>query len=538
MSNQQRNLRNRSIPIPPPAPPIKRGRGRPRKVPRDVGVDGGASSVSGGSLAGLDGPSSEREEQRVVGRVRGEEEDEDEYEEDEHEEEDERDENDDDDNDDDNDDDDPRLNDTKGRAFPGVLKSIVSRFPETLTNTLKRSGNRIRDVPKVSNVEALLSRIPAAIISDTWTQEMEDDMRVRFESDPMRVYMARLPIEQNVLPLWRRCCHLRQVFPTDIIGPEHNMEYGVDMVLKKTTRTNPNWSRGFCLALDRLIFSSPCNDNMNLLALFIRYAVACRIDDRRRVPMDDSATGHPFFDVMKEEIELADGSLDLRRIGERAREVWQSRGFATSWEIQVLESLENRYFDEEQIDRDVEVEDDLAPYRVLPTDLYRLQKAFEKLSDLGVPIFTDMETRYKVRCHSRAIGGIPRNLREFNRLRNALMLKDMRLQEQRGLGRTTVVEEEDVDGVGDSDSWEGFSDGNGQDPIPEHDVVDHDVFYDHDGDDDNDLMDKGPIPGLDAKEGEDEKVTEEEMEMLELAPRQTLDDDNVDIKVEPLDEDL
>ncbi|KAI1401602.1 hypothetical protein F4819DRAFT_316837 [Hypoxylon fuscum] len=44
---------------------------------------------------------------------------------------------------------------------------------------------------------------------------------------------------------------------------------------------NPNWTRSFCEALDKLVVASPCGDDMGLLGLFIRYTVACRMSPRR-----------------------------------------------------------------------------------------------------------------------------------------------------------------------------------------------------------------------------------------------------------------
>ncbi|KAI8950554.1 hypothetical protein F4801DRAFT_602289 [Xylaria longipes] len=61
---------------------------------------------------------------------------------------------------------------------------------------------------------------------------MEDDMCIRFWEDPLRGYMTR-PIQKSTMALWRKCCHLA-VFPTDIIGPKHYMEYGTDVVIRES----------------------------------------------------------------------------------------------------------------------------------------------------------------------------------------------------------------------------------------------------------------------------------------------------------------
>ncbi|KAI0399483.1 hypothetical protein F4802DRAFT_602917 [Xylaria palmicola] len=192
---------------------------------------------------------------------------------------------------------------------------------------------------------------------------------------------------------------------------------------------DPNWDQYFSVALDCLVFGSPCDDSMDLLALFIRYAVACRTD-RRRVPMDDSATGSPFFEEMETQIRQARGRLNLRAIGEKAREAWTARGLAVTWEMQVLNNLEIMCLDVDDWLREEEEEEEEeeegqevgarspAPYKVLVEDLKALQKAFKGVSGVcGDPLFSDLEARKT----------------DLNRLRMALRLKDMRLEAQRAL---------------------------------------------------------------------------------------------------------
>jgi hypothetical protein len=86
---------------------------------------------------------------------------------------------------------------------------------------------------------------------------------------------------------------------------------------------------------------------MKLLSLFIRYVVACQLDDRTGVPMNDSKTGHPFFVVMTDAIKEANGQLSLPEIGEAARATWPSRGCFLPWEASVLEGIEKIAFDGE-----------------------------------------------------------------------------------------------------------------------------------------------------------------------------------------------
>ncbi|KAI0186360.1 hypothetical protein EV127DRAFT_514525 [Xylaria flabelliformis] len=505
----ERNLRSRVVPN-SSAPRVHRGRGRPRKIPRLDNVDvGGVVDLEEDEYH----PQQEEEEENE-----GEDEEQEEEEED-------------------DDDDDERLRPTfrSGKAkrgmkgtglrskqwavnkektleglsrLPGHLMSIVSDFPDQLADFSEFTRFKIRRTARADTVEELLSKIPAPLISETWTQEMEDDLCRRFRDDPLRGYMAkRRPVQKSTMALWRKCCHLR-VFPTDIIGAEHYMEYGTDVVVgdgESVSRPNPDWTKQFCDELGNLVFGSPCNGNMGLLALLIRYAAACRINDRRKVPMDDSAgTELEFFNVMKEQMELSGGSLSLQEIGEKARETWQLRGFDKLWVIQVLENLENMYApddeeddgeddregngededgedgededgeDEDGEDEDGEDEDDgedgedgetgFAPYKVLLEDLVALREAFGQVSDLGFPLFTNIEMRYKVVAQARPPGGAPKTWADLNRLREALMLKDMRLEEQRRLRLVPQGRGESEDSWGGLSTGNGTGNGNGQDP--------------------------------------------------------------------------
>ncbi|KAK5629205.1 hypothetical protein RRF57_004920 [Xylaria bambusicola] len=432
MENQQRTLRSRSVSIAPAQDDgvQRRGRGRPRR-----NVQG---ARGGGVVSGPAHPSRRQEED-----INPFEEDEDEEEE--------------------------QVEVNNGEEGDGDEEENDDGL--TYEQPIQRIRAFIRTIP-VPDIDELMSRVPELIISAEWTQEMEDDLVDRFRRDPIRAFVDNMSTHLSVWSLWRKSCHLASVFPTDIIGPKHHMEYGVNVKVGGVDRPNPNWSRRFCQALDRLILASPCDDNMGLLALFIRYTVACRIDDRRRVPMDDSATGHSFFDLMEEQMQLANGQVDLATIGQRARNVWGLRGLAKSWEIRVLENLEATVVARDD-DGDIEMRDDLAPYKVLPLDLETLKRAFGqvKRGGGGAPIFSDIDTEYDLICQARSAtrGGVPANSDDFNRLLNALMLKDMRLVEQRRLGiqvqapiGVPVVPDIPDMTIDDDERqlWEGFGDGD------------------------------------------------------------------------------
>lgn len=138
----------------------------------------------------------------------------------------------------------------------------------------------------------LRSRLPCAEdhYDDVWGEEEEEELLASFpEDDAYRVYVSTRDhgITTSYFAMWRKICRLRGCFPEQIIRAKHYLEYGEQVqVARGLWKPDPNWTKNFCRILEVLVIYSPCGDNMSLLGLFIRYAVACHTD-RRRVPVHD-----------------------------------------------------------------------------------------------------------------------------------------------------------------------------------------------------------------------------------------------------------
>ncbi|KAI2601971.1 hypothetical protein GGR54DRAFT_559880 [Hypoxylon sp. NC1633] len=324
--------------------------------------------------------------------------------------------------------------------LPGTLLGFAGKLTAELGRRAATYKSWVRTHRPAVDIEELMNRLPRAEdnIDELWTQEKEDELLERFERDPLRAYMATTRtsnVHDQFWAMWRKACNLRKVFPTDIIGAKEYLEYGegVIEVSEGVHVPDPHWIRGFCVALDFLIVASPCRGDMGLLGLFIRYAVACRINDRRQVPLDESGLRCAFFKFMKQAMKSSDGSTSLREIGVNVRRLWVERGLPLPWEALVLKQIEKSVGDSEAEPVFQEEGAWFQPYAVCTADLKCVNSAFRNVTDIGYPMFSNMDEVFTVLSNARAAKDAPKKLKELMSLRLPLLLADMRIWEKRHL---------------------------------------------------------------------------------------------------------
>ncbi|KAI0850459.1 hypothetical protein F5Y00DRAFT_260757 [Daldinia vernicosa] len=315
----------------------------------------------------------------------------------------------------------------------GGMMTHASKFTQLLADRSTNVKAWVKDNRPVVTMEQLLARLPSADIEGSWTQEMEDDLRARFEANPLRAYTAKKRnVHNHFWSLWRKTCQLRGVFPTDVIGAREYLEYGDKVeVAKGVWEPDPNWNRSFCEALDFLVVASPCRGDMGLLSLFIRYAVACSIDDRRRVPLDESGWRSPYFRDVEGAIKTIKGRRSLLFIGEQTRRLWGEQGLEIPWEGRVFALLEEQYQEREIEPFNQEEDAEFQLYAVTTNHLKVLIQAFRDVHDLGYAMFSDMDERFKVISNARSGKDAPKNWEDLTKLRLPLLLADMRIREKR-----------------------------------------------------------------------------------------------------------
>ncbi|KAI0376526.1 hypothetical protein F5Y04DRAFT_292682 [Hypomontagnella monticulosa] len=330
---------------------------------------------------------------------------------------------------------------------------------------------------RTRKIEELEAKLPGPGIDQLWTQEKEDELTATFDASALKAYAGRRArVHDHFFTLWKKAYQLRRVFPTDVIGARQYLEYeGRARLSNGQVISNPNWTRQFCEELDFLIVSSPCGDDMDLLATFIRYEVACRTDDRRPVPLDLSRRRSGFLQLMEDKIKAAHGARDLIDIGREARRQWIDDGMKLPWEALMMEQIELLAFidreeeddededeevvdeededededgddDEERDDDEEEEEEEMRPpplsYSVGVRDLRTVKKAFSGIINLGIPMFRDVNDVFALASTARAThGGSPKDWAELIRLRIPLLKAEMRILEKR---RLAEVDEEDA----------------------------------------------------------------------------------------------
>ncbi|KAI6089601.1 hypothetical protein F4821DRAFT_275712 [Hypoxylon rubiginosum] len=325
------------------------------------------------------------------------------------------------------------------KGLSGGLLSQVVNAPRELArraDSTKTWMDRFRPPLTIEDLVDLLPKLEDEM-GGGWTQEREDELVAGFEGDGWEAYIEKKrPVHNHFWSLWRKACQLRRVFPTDVVGPKQYLEYAATPGVKVTEDVfapNPCWTRSFCEALDFLIVASPCRGDMNLLSMFIRYAVALRINDRRRVPIGKSGAGNPFLKEMDRVMREHKGALDLPNIGREARRAWSSRGVELPWVALSLRELERAVFNGE-VEPFLDDGSLFQSYKVVTGDLKVVARAFKETTDMGLPIFIDMDERWKVVSNSRRVKEAPpQTWSDLSRLRKQLLLADMRFLEKRRL---------------------------------------------------------------------------------------------------------
>ncbi|KAI0376739.1 hypothetical protein F5Y04DRAFT_265919 [Hypomontagnella monticulosa] len=97
------------------------------------------------------------------------------------------------------------------------------------------------------------------------------------------------------------------------------------------------------------------------------------------------------------------------------------------WEALVLRQIEKLAHDPDAEPLFPHGGVDLEPYPVELGDLKAIKAAFETVHDLGLPIFSDMRTRFKLISSARTAKDAPKNAAELKILREPLLLADMRI---------------------------------------------------------------------------------------------------------------
>ncbi|KAI0121161.1 hypothetical protein BJ170DRAFT_148398 [Xylariales sp. AK1849] len=246
--------------------------------------------------------------------------------------------------------------------------------------------------------------IEPLVYDNNWSAHDEQNLQGKLASDAYYQYLGTVGIpasNKGFFPMWRKIMGIMQCLPTDIVGPKTHL------VSTSTTKVsvggsmvhNPIWSQRFCKRLSRLALGGPCGENPKLLGLFIRWAVASRMDDRRRrIPFSHGTGGDPFFSAMSKRLYDADGSKSVVAMHQEVRRELRSIGIQLPWYSKVMRNIEKQLYERaDPSNRDAS----FASYEATTSDLLVIEKAFNSCQTFGVPTFANVGDKYRIVSHTR-----------------------------------------------------------------------------------------------------------------------------------------
>ncbi|RYO82251.1 hypothetical protein DL762_000274 [Monosporascus cannonballus] len=323
------------------------------------------------------------------------------------------------------------------------------------------------EFPAVS-LEELAERLPKAedSLDDIWTAEKEEELQASLVDDAYYQYaMNKGPpkTDRRYWTMWRKVCRMVKCFPTDIIGAKQDLRYAQSTAVLRqgfggttfegATISDPNWSWRFAEPLSALALGSPCRDNVDLLAFFVRYAVACRTNDRRRYRTRTRNIPCVFLRELAALVARTDGNDPMVELHAGLRRKWTAGGRHIPDSSEVLLEIEQRSWDASVPERRAgEDEESFALYSVLTEDLTSVLEAFKNTRHKGLRMYPDPQESAAVLWNAVERDDLGRlSLQDWNVLRGPLIVEEMRflrkrrLSEQPGLAGPEEGAEEEQD---------------------------------------------------------------------------------------------
>ncbi|RYP69263.1 hypothetical protein DL770_008273 [Monosporascus sp. CRB-9-2] len=246
---------------------------------------------------------------------------------------------------------------------------------------------------------------------------------------------------------------------------QYAMSKGPPKTDRRGDRLRPELELGFTEPLSALALGSPCRDNVDLLAFFIRYAVACRTNDRRRYRMRTRNISCVFLRELAALVARTDGNDPVVELHAGLKGKWTADDRHIPDSAEVLLEIEKRSRNASVPERRAgEDEESFAPYPVLTEDLTSVLKAFKNAKHKVLRMYPDPQERATVPWNAVEGDDLGKlSLQDWNVLRGPLIVEEMRflrkrrLSEQLGLARPEEeAEEEQAAGRGEGDP-EGLS---------------------------------------------------------------------------------
>ncbi|RMJ01900.1 hypothetical protein CDV36_015570 [Fusarium kuroshium] len=159
-------------------------------------------------------------------------------------------------------------------------------------------------------------------LSDTWTQQDEDEMLAEWDASPEEVACASIKGDGPTTTMWKVCLRTFRCSPLGMISPLMGLRY--------QTMPGPSqpgiWSREFCNRLTALIPYSIWHGRPKRLAMALQYAVICRTDDRRPWMLQSSCPALTRLRQFMDDVEDSELSQSIHHMHKRSRSLATEAG--------------------------------------------------------------------------------------------------------------------------------------------------------------------------------------------------------------------
>ncbi|KAH9907085.1 hypothetical protein F4778DRAFT_613623 [Xylariomycetidae sp. FL2044] len=325
------------------------------------------------------------------------------------------------------------------KKLPAELQRIAKDQPRKLTRMaekseawIKKSKGSIR-----SNQDLLEQLFPAEqCLDDLWTRDDELKFQRALLASPYKQYLMVYKPSTSInrfVSMWKRVCRITHRAPPTILCRSNGLEYAATPRITLTDGSScpdPIWTARFCDKFSKLTIGGPWGNNMALFTLFLRYTVACRINDRRKLLFEHN-TESKFMERMQDRLgPNRDPRKSIPKIHQEVRASLNKDGVQLPWYSHMFRKLEQlTYKAEESSDEDEE-----TPYQLTTGDLTVVQRAVSNCKVFGRPMFQPVGDISRVLIHGLGYE-YPKDIEDIRALQLAYYEKVERISAKTNLTR-------------------------------------------------------------------------------------------------------
>ncbi|TDZ49655.1 hypothetical protein C8034_v006386 [Colletotrichum sidae] len=262
-------------------------------------------------------------------------------------------------------------------------------FEDGMFDTLTDKGRIHRAFKKTAKPltletldELLPERLPDSAFNDDWTEEDEQALLDEWETDERRTDPCKT--DGQLTKCFKVFIRIFRESPIEVVSPKYRLEWDTDQ-----PGVGVHWSTRFCTHLRDLATHPIWEQNVNLFAAAMQYAVILRTYDRRtwRVRYHQAPNMDEFWAVFEEEVERSVGkNLNLAKIHANVRKRMRENHKAIPIISRFFSALE-AIIPDDPAAAIAENSSTVSTFPIGTGDLSNIIKALDSTEYLGMPIF-------------------------------------------------------------------------------------------------------------------------------------------------------